>query len=220
MTPDSKFIAVGCADNTVRIFEAATGKEVHKIGNHENWVLGTVFGKDGRRVVSVGRDRAAKLTATDTGAFLENVNILRGELNAIARHPSRDVVVVGGEERIPYVYMMDRPKNMKIADDTTLILKIERQRGPIFALAWSPDGSQIAVASNSPEVNLYDAESGKKIASLTGHSAGIYALAYSPDSKRLATGGFDGKIRVYDTSAGTLVRDFIPVPIQSAAVTK
>jgi WD40 repeat protein/mono/diheme cytochrome c family protein len=220
LTPDSKLVAVGCADNTVRIIEAATGKEVHKIGNHENWVLGTVFGKDGKRIVSVGRDRAAKLTATDTGAFLENVNKLRGELNAIARHPTRDIVVVGGEDRIPYVYMMDRPKNMKIADDTTLIREIERQPGPIFALAWSPDGRQIAVASGSPEVNVYDAESGKRVASLKGHSAGIYTLAYSPDSKRLATGGFDGKVRLYDTSAGTLVRDFIPVPIQSAAVTK
>jgi len=30
--------------------------------------------------------------------------------------------------------MMDRPKNMKIADDTTLIRKLERQDGAIAAL--------------------------------------------------------------------------------------
>jgi WD40 repeat protein len=218
LAPDSNLVAVGCTDNTVRIIDAKSGKELHKIGNHENWVLGTVFAKDGKRIVSVGRDRAAKLTDAGSGAFLENVNMLRGELAAIARHPARDVVVIGGEDRIPYVYMMDRPKNMKIADDTTLIRQLERQAGPIFALAWSPDGSKIAVAGASPQVTLYDAESGKALPALTGHSAGIYALAYSPDSKRIATGGFDGKVRIYDTIAGTLIREFIPVPLETAAV--
>jgi WD40 repeat protein len=155
-----------------------------------------------------------------SGAFLENVNALRGELSAVARHPLKDVVVIGGEDRIPYVYMLDRPTNMKIADDTTLIRKLDRQGGAISALAWSPDGSTIAVAGAAPEVTVYDAESGKQIAALTGHSAGIYALAYSQDSKRLATGGFDGKVRVYDASGGKLMREFIPVPLETAAVTK
>ena len=101
------------------------------MGAHENWVLGTVFGVDGKRVVSVGRDRSAKLTDATSGAFQENVNLLRGELAAVARHPSNDIVVIGGEDRIAYVYLMDRPKNMKIADDSTQIRKLERQNGAI-----------------------------------------------------------------------------------------
>lgn len=218
LSPDASRIAVGCTDNTVRILETATGKELHKIGNHENWVLGTVFGKDGKRIVSVSRDRAAKLTETASGAFLENVNLLRGELTAVARHPTEEIVVIGGEERIPYIYRMDRPKNMKIADDTTMILKLERQGGAIFALAWSPDGKQIAVAGASPEVPIYDASTGKRIAAAKGHSAGIYTLAYSPDSKRLATAGFDGKVRLYDPESGTLIREFVPVPIEKSEV--
>ena len=137
ISPDASRIAVGCTDNTVRILDAASGKELFKIGNHENWVLGTIFGVDGKRIVSVGRDRAAKLTDATSGAFLENVNLLRGELAAIARHPTKDVIVIGGEDRVPYIYMMDRAQNMKIADDSTLIRKLERQDGTIAALAWS-----------------------------------------------------------------------------------
>jgi WD40 repeat protein/mono/diheme cytochrome c family protein len=216
LSPDGRTVAVGCVDNTLRLLDARTGQEAHKIGNHEDWVLGTVFSKDGKRVISVGRDRAAKLTDATSGAFLENVNLLRGELTAVARHPSKDVIVIGGEDRVPYVYMMDRPKNMKIADDTTMLLKLERQSGAVAALAWSPDGSQIAAAGAAAEVPLYDAQSGKRIAALTGHTAGIYALAYSPDSKQIATGGFDGKVRLYEAATGTLIREFIPVPIEES----
>ncbi len=215
LSPDGSKVAVGCTDNTVRMIEVSSGKELFKIGNHENWVLGTVFGVDGKRIVSVGRDRAAKLTDATSGAFLENVNLLRGELAAVARNPSKDNVVIGGEDRIPYIYLMDRPKNMKIADDTTLIRKLERQQGAIAALAWSPDGKYIAVAGASPEVTIYEAGSGDRTAACKGHTAGIYTVAFSPDSKTLATGGFDGQVRLYDVSTGVLSKAFIPVPLNS-----
>jgi WD40 repeat protein len=213
ISPDGSKVAAGCTDNTVRIVDAASGQERFKIGNHENWVLGTVFGVDGKRIVSVGRDRAAKLTDATSGAFLENVNLLRGELAAIARHPAKDVIVIGGEDRVPYIYKMDRAQNMKIADDSTLIRKLDRQDGSIAALAWSDDGAHIAVGGAAPEVTIYDAESGKKTAACKGHRAGIYAVAFSPDGQTLATGGFDGEVRLYRVGSGELVKEFVPVPI-------
>jgi len=216
ISPDGSRIAAGCTDNTVRIVDAAGGKELNKMGAHENWVLGTVFGADGKRIVSVGRDRAAKLTDAASGGFLENVNLLRGELAAIARHPSKEIVVIGGEERVPYVYMMDRPKVMKIADDTTLIRKLDRQNGAISALAWSPDGRRIAVAGAAPEINIYDAETGARVSACKGHTAGIYTVAFSPDSAMLAAGGFDGTVRLYDAATGELKRAFVPVPLEDS----
>jgi WD40 repeat protein len=216
LSPDGSRVAAGCTDNTVRIVDTAGGKELFKMGAHENWVLGTVFSVDGKRVVSVGRDRAAKLTDAGTGGFQENVNLLRGELTAIARHPSKEIVVIGGEERVPYIYMMDRPKVMKIADDTTLIRKLDRQNGAITALAWSPDGKRIAVAGAAPEVNIYDAETGAHVAACKGHKAGIYTVAFSPDSSVLAAGGFDGMVRLYDASSGSVKREFIPVPLEKS----
>jgi len=220
LSPDGSRVAVGCADNTVRIIEVSTGKELHKIGHHENWVLGTVFGLDGKRIVSVGRDRAAKLSDATTGAFIENVNLLRDELTALARHPRRDFVLIGGADRVPYLYMMDRPKAMKIADDTTLVRKFEPQRGPIFALAFSADGRRIAVAGAADEVPIYSVETGERVAAGKGHEAGIYAVAFRPDGAEFAAGGFDGRVRVYETGSGKLVREFVPVPLEKQLVTQ
>jgi WD40 repeat protein len=216
LSPDGKEMAVGAADNSVRLIETASGKELQKIGNHENWVLGTVFGIDGKRVVSIGRDRAAKLSDAASGAFLENVNLLRGELAAIARNPNKDVVVIGGEDRIPYIYMMDRPKVMKTADDSTLVRKLPRQNGAISALVWSPDGAKIGVGGMGTEVNIYNPDSGELVASCKS-TPGIYALAFTPDSARLAIGGFDGHVRICDAATGSLIKDFIPVPLTHAA---
>jgi mono/diheme cytochrome c family protein len=215
ISPDGKQIAVGGADNSVRLIDLASGKELRKLGNHENWVLGTVFGIDGKRVVSVGRDQAAKLSDTAAGAFLENVNLLRGELSAVARDPRKDVVVIGGQDRVPYIYLMDRPKVMKIADDTTLLRKLPRQDGEIAALAWSPDGKVIAVGGMGLQVNIYNSDTGALLASCKSREAGTYALAFSPASDRIATGGFDGHLRICNASTGELVKDFVPVPLSA-----
>jgi WD40 repeat protein len=111
---------------------------------------------------------------------------------------------------------MDRPKNMKIADDTTLVRKLERQNGAISALAWSPDGKRIAVGGAAPEVNVYDADTGARVAACKGHSAGIYTVAFSPDSATLAAGGFDGSVRLYDAATGALKKAFIPVQLEKS----
>jgi WD40 repeat protein len=217
LSPDASKVAVGCADNTVRAFDTATGKELYKISAHENWVLGTAFGIDSKRLVSVGRDRAAKLIDANAGQFLENVNQMHGELAAVARHPKTDEIVIGGEDRIPYVYKMDRPRNMKVGEDATLVRRLPPQEGAIFALDWSPDGKRVAVAGAGPNVNIYDAETGVPIASCKGHTAGIYAVAFSPDNTHLATGGFDGHVRLYTTKDCTLEHSFVPVPLAGGA---
>ena len=142
------------------------------------------------------------------------MNQLHGELSAVARHPKKDLLVIGGEDRIPFIYMMDRPRNMKVGEDATLVRKLPEQDGAIFALAWSGDGKHIAVAGAGPGVNLYDAESGAPLATCKGHSAGIYALSFSPDGSHLASGGFDGQVRLYRTADCSLEKAFVPVPIE------
>lgn len=217
LSPNGKLFAFGCPDQTVRIHELASGEELQKSSYHENWVLDTVFSVDGSKVVSVGRDSAARVADVSTGSFLETVNKLRGELTAVARHPTRDQVLIGGLDRTPYYYRMQRAKKMEIADDSTLIRELEMQQGEIFAVAIAPDGARAIVAGASPEAPIYELETGKRLATCKGHDAGLYAVAFSPDGKQIATAGFDGLVRIYNTADGKLLREFVPVPLEDKA---
>ena len=59
-------------------------------------------------------------------------------------------------------------------------------RGYTTDIAYSPDGKMLAVGS-SIGTWLYDANTGKEIALLTGHIGRVNSVAFSPDSKSLAT---------------------------------
>lgn len=77
----------------------------------------------------------------------------------------------------------------------------------VFASAWHPSGSVIALAKFR-EVALVDAKSGKPIGKLEGHAEVVRAVAFSADGKRLAAaGGIPGKrgeVKIWDVEARTV----------------
>ena len=60
-SPDGQLVAVGCTDNTLRAFRVEDGQQVLFQGSHNDWVIDTIFGTEGKYLVSVGRDQTAKL---------------------------------------------------------------------------------------------------------------------------------------------------------------
>ncbi len=165
-SPDGSKIAFGCADNTVRAIDAKSGEQVLYQGSHNDWVLNTVFSKDGSHLVSIGRDRTAKLIEVATQRFVDNITsitpgALKGGLQTVARHPERDEVVVGGADGVAKVYRLFRVTARVIGDDSNLIREMPPMRGRIFGVAVSRDGKRIAAGAsdgNSGEVHVYGYE--------------------------------------------------------------
>jgi WD40 repeat protein len=71
------------------------------------------------------------------------------------------------------------------------------QAGQIRGLGWSPDGSFLAVGA-SPDVQLWNARTGKHVATLQGHTNQVYGTAWSPDGSMLATASQDGTVRLWN----------------------
>ncbi len=76
------------------------------------------------------------------------------------------------------------------------VLRYQGHSDALSALAWSPDGTVIASASEDRTVQIWDVSPGTAIMSLSEQEAGVRALAWSPDSKLLAVGSDDNTVQV------------------------
>lgn len=227
-TSDNARVAFGCADNTVRVIEAATGKQVLYQGAHSDWVLDTVFSTDNSHVVSVSRDRSMKLTEVATERFVDNVTsitpgALKGGLITVDRHPTRDELLIGGADGIPKIYQMYRTQNRQIGDDFNRIerFKADALPGRIFSVAYNADGTRVVIGSSNDgqgEVRILNEADGKLVAQCVGQTCAVYSVAYRPDGSAVAAAGFDGMVRIYNPDTGSLITEFVPVPITSTTV--
>ncbi|HZZ78225.1 MAG TPA: c-type cytochrome domain-containing protein [Gemmataceae bacterium] len=220
-SPDSKMIAFGCADNSLRAIDAETGKQVLFQGGHGDWVLDTVFSVKGTHLVSVSRDRSMKLTEIATERLEDNITsitpgALKGGLQAVDRHPAKDELLIGGADGTPKLYQMFRTKARVIGDDFNNIRNYPALPGRLFAVKFSPDGNRIVAGSSSDgkgEVRVYETNTAKPVSTFKGINGPIYALAYAPKGDIVASAGFEGIVHLNDATTGALIRDFVPVPI-------
>ena len=220
-SPDASRVAFGCSDKTVRVLSVEDEKELIKFDNHSDWVFGTVFSMDGSHFVSAGRDTALKLVEVNTGSFVDDINSSNkgyGEINTIARHPTAEQVLSGGEDRIPRLYKIFREIRRDVGNtDFNLVRAYEAQAGSIEAVAFSLDGQRIAIGSAAGEVRIYNVADGKRLVTTQGDAVAVFAVSFHPNGTQVAAGGFDGKIRVFDAASGKLLNAFMSVPLEATA---
>jgi WD40 repeat protein/transcriptional regulator with XRE-family HTH domain len=87
----------------------------------------------------------------------------------------------------------------------TLSMAWQAHSATITALAFSPDGHQLATGGWDATVKLWDVESGTLL--WTGwHTGGIDCVAFAPDGRLLASGGNDTLVQLWDPRSGVKVR--------------
>jgi WD40 repeat protein len=215
-SPDGARVAFAGPDKVVRVIAAADGAEQVAFGNHTDGVFATAFTTDGKRLVSASKDRAIKLIDLSNGQFIDDINKLLEPVLSMARHPKADQVVYGGALGTPRIYKISDNQGRTAANnDTNLLRELERQPGPVEAVAWSPDGSKVAVGGVGAEARVYNAGDGKRLATLGGHGGAVFAIAFHPDGGRIATGGFDGQVRIFEAADGKLVTSFPSAPLKA-----
>jgi WD40 repeat protein len=68
-----------------------------------------------------------------------------------------------------------------------------------MCVSWSPDGKYLLTGSRDNTARLWDAQTGKQLHTLEGHSSDVMSVCWSPTGKFLATGSYDGTTRIWDS---------------------
>jgi WD40 repeat protein/serine/threonine protein kinase len=192
-TRDGKRLATGGNDKTVRIWDAATGREIARIRGHTNSVLGVAWSPDGARLATASLDGTARIWDGTSGQVLRQLCGPGAPVTAVAWRPDGARLATTGYDFRVRVWDADTGREV-------IGPKLGAYWG--LAVAWSPDGKRLAAGTWNPVASIVDGETGTVLASLKGHSDGVRGLNWSPAGDQLATAAHDGTVRVWDPNTG------------------
>lgn len=114
-----------------------------------------------------------------------------GTIEAVAFEPAGERLASVGADGAVHLWRLEGDGRL------VRVRTLGQERGHLYAVAWSPDGTSLAVAGEGPTVDVLDASAGAVKSSFAVPEL-VRGLAISADGKRLASAVDDDTFRVWD----------------------
>jgi WD40 repeat protein len=220
---DGTRVATISTDNSVHIWDAATGELIRKInlpkgitGNVYDWGLTVKWTPDDQYLLTISGDRY--LTGSqDYDLFLWDVQTGEQTVSVEVQN-SRPSSSAGLGTNIEHFmtgaaasFASDGRAATLGGDNTALIwnpmlttqqLVLKGHTQGINALDWSTDFTRLATASEDGTARIWDTENGQELMQLVGHNGGVNQVAWAQNKNLIATAGDDGNLIVWDGITG------------------
>jgi RNA polymerase sigma factor (sigma-70 family) len=215
---DGASVAAAAGDGSVRVYRPATGEAYAHLPAQPGGVRCLAF-TEGQRLVTAGgslkeptvrvwdlpTERLARefpLRAADSIRVMPltlspDGRTLAGEIASTARKPQGQGVVVFTEYRLGLWDVATGTERHRLG----------AEQEPLWAAAFSADGSAVAVNGMANHVIVWETATGRERTRLDGHPEGcrpdgLAQLAFSPDGGRLAAGGDGCTVHLWDLATG------------------
>jgi WD40 repeat protein len=144
-SPDGRYVGAACADGTVRLWFAGTGRRFHVMHGHRAPVTDLAFSPDGKLVATSSEDSDGRVWSVATGTSLHVLRGHFGTVTSIAFSPNSRWLVTAG------------PISAAIWPRSTGIVLgfLRGDTDLLTSVAFSPDGHVILSASRDGTVRTY-----------------------------------------------------------------
>ncbi|MEZ2286042.1 protein kinase [Microcoleus sp.] len=197
ISPDGQTLVSGGGDNTIKIWNLATGNLIRTLSGHSSTVFSVAISPDGQTLVSGSVDKTIKIWNLATGNLIRTLSGHSSTVFSVAISPDGQTLVSGSYDNTIKIW------NLATGN---LIRTLSGHSYSVPDVAISPDGQTLVSGSVDDTIKIWNLATGNLIRTLSGHSYSVYSVAISPDGQTLVSGGGDNTIKIWNLATGNLIR--------------
>ena len=196
---DGRMLASVSWDNTIKLWDLKTNKEITTIECHNDWVWSVVFSLDETILASGSSDKTIKLWDVKTGKVIKIFTGHEDWVYSVVFSTDGKILASGSWDNT--IKLWDLKTNKEI---TTL----EGNKEKIKLIVFSPNGVVLALGAWDKTIKLWNFETRKVIITLEGHRGTVFSVSFSPDGRMLASGSSDKTVKLWDLKTHTVITTF------------
>lgn len=197
-SPDGKRVYTASDDDTLRIWDAASGRMLKTIQTDSAGVTSLAISRSGKRLVTGHWDSTVAVWDAATGKQLRKLEGHKENVTSAAFDAKEDQIASGGGDDRFIVWN---------ARDGSVVEELELDdEYDVTAVAFHPRSDILATGDGENIVRLWFVETMDELWTLSGHQGAISDLAFSPNGKRLASASWDNTVRIWDPANAKTLR--------------
>jgi WD40 repeat protein len=199
-SPDGSRLATGAYDKTLRIWDAATGQQLHELRGHGDLPNEVRYSPDGTAVATASFDGTLRLWDPAGGQKARSLELGNYLSRYVALSPDGRLIIGGmGADGTGLLEQRD----VKTGD----VQWSSTMTAGVWGLGLDPTGSSLATGDLEGKVTLRDSKGKPTGPELAPLPSPVHRVRISPDGSLVAAvGGFrPSRLRVWDRGSGEIV---------------
>jgi WD40 repeat protein/serine/threonine protein kinase len=198
-SPDGKTALSGATDQTVILWDLATGEAIRRLDGHKEGVQCVAFSPDGQTALSGSNDDTLILWNLATGQPVRTFVGHDGDVLAVAFSPDGTTALSSSRDFALILWDVATAQRLRV---------FKKHTQPVLAVAFSPDGKTALSASSDTTLILWDVTTGQDIRVFQGHTGEVFSVAFSPDGKTALSGSGDNTLILWNVETAQPIHTY------------
>ena len=192
-SPDGKLALTASNDNTARIWDVSTGKELQVLIGNNYCIESAVFSPDGQLVLTTARwDKTARIFEVATGKERQVLSGHNQRVNSAVFSLDGKLALTASWDNTARIFEVATGKELEVLKGHTHYV-----RSALFS-----QDCKHALTAGDTTARIFEVATGKELQVLSGHTDWVNSAVFSPDGRLALTASSDRTARLWDVTTG------------------